>query len=286
MPSCPASALSDDLAEEFSTSGLVVIRGVLEPDELAWLQHETDLLVVDAIERPDATDARYREHPTTGRRVPFRVEYVIDKSKAVRSLVAHPVLLRLMSELAGPAPVVSFDSMVFKVPGEGATVDWHRDIEMSRAGWERNGLGHVINIDVYLDRADESTCVWGIPGSNRWDDETARRRVAELSDGGFCTEGAVPIAMEPGDVLVHDTLVLHGSPPSMSDLRRVVYFGVHPREAELRFGPHDAEFVALRERVLPAAIAWRAGGGHLAGAAVEFRTEHERHWVWDTNIET
>ena len=39
----------------------------------------------------------------------------------------------------------------------------------------------IFNVDFYLDRADMSNCLWGILGSNQWDQPRAERTIAELN---------------------------------------------------------------------------------------------------------
>jgi len=43
--------------------------------------------------------------------------------------------------------------------------------------------------------------------------------IERLKSGGFSTEGAIPISMEPGAVNFHNILVLHGARPGLGPLR-------------------------------------------------------------------
>ncbi len=77
----------------------------------------------------------------------------------------------------------------------------------------------------YLDPSDASKCVWGIPGSNHWTVDDANADIERHNAGGtFDTTGATPIPMQPGDDLLHDIAVLHGSPWAETKLRRVLYY--------------------------------------------------------------
>jgi hypothetical protein len=57
--------------------------------------------------------------------------------------------------------------------------------------------------------------------------------------------------MKPGDVILHDIQVLHGSPAGDGNpLRRTVYYEFRPGEIEQEFGPHTLEYLSLKQQVL------------------------------------
>jgi phytanoyl-CoA hydroxylase len=220
----------------------------------------------------------------------FRIEYVVDKTSAGKALLGHPFVLRAVEQLQGPSFVPTWDSMVFKRAGAGAAIGWHRD-----AGTDHNlGSAPIFNVDVYLDPSDGTNCLWAVPGSHRWSEEEAGRAVDELGREGFGTAGAVPLPLRPGDVLLHDILVVHGSPPARSALRRVVNLEFRPAEVELAVGPHLPVYVGLKQRVLLAALAERRQAayarderpfryrGRLEPVAeateIGWRYPHERYW--------
>jgi ectoine hydroxylase-related dioxygenase (phytanoyl-CoA dioxygenase family) len=186
--------------------------------------------------------------------VPFRQEYVAARSAAVRHLLGHPLLARTVLRLQGHDATPTWDSMVFKADGAGAVVPWHRDDE--RQPHER--AAPIFNVDIYLDESDETNALWAVPGSHHWSreraDEEVRRRNASAE---FVSEGAVLVPMQPGDVLLHDIGVLHGSPASRSPLRRVVYFEF--RSASDIIGQsHTAEYCTLKQAMWSRLLADRA----------------------------
>ena len=67
--------------------------------------------------------------------------------------------------------------------------------------------------------------------------------------------------------LLHDILLLHGSPASSSGLRRVVYYEFRPAQAELRLGPHVPAYIRAKQRVLLACLRDRAGAPYAGGEA-------------------
>jgi ectoine hydroxylase-related dioxygenase (phytanoyl-CoA dioxygenase family) len=294
-----AAALSDAEAAAFRGAGALVVRGLLAPGELAALRAQTLPLVERAAaERVRDIDTQYKRHAASGREVPFRIEYVVDKLPACRALLGHPFVLRSVERLQGRDFVPTWDSMVFKLAGAGAAIDWHRD-----AGTDQCDPGvPIFNVDVYLDGSDASNCLWALPGSNRWSDAEAERECARRNAGGFATDGALRLPLEPGDALLHDILLVHGSPPAASGLRRVLYYEFRPADVERRRGPHTPDYLPLKQRVLlaclrdRAATPWARGeepfdyrptgafpAPSLARGEVlpTYRYPHHEHWRWD-----
>lgn len=251
--------ITDEQAQFFLDNGLLLIRKLLRGEELKRMQDETLPFVERAArERVKDGDYLYKRHEITGKEVPFRVEYIIDKTRAGKALLGHPFILRSVEKLQGRNFIPTWDSMVFKMAGGGASIPWHRD-----AGMECCGDRPIFNVDFYLDRADMTNCLWGILGSNHWSTEEAMAKVRELnadleSTGKIKTTGAVPIPMEPGDVIFHNILALHGSPPSQSNLRRVVYYEFRAGEIERSKGPHKPEYIPKKQKLLLACLRDRA----------------------------
>lgn len=291
-----ASAISERDADAFREAGVLVLRGLLGADELAALRVETQALVERAAaSRVEDPDFQYRAHPDGGE-VPFRVEYVVDKLPACRALLGHPFVLRSVERLQGRDFIPTWDSMVWKHPGAGAVVEWHRDCDRSQCDEARP----IFNVDFYLDESDAENGLFALPGSQRWSDEEAARECAERNAAGaFRTDGACPLPLAPGDALLHDVLLVHGSPPARSTLRRVVYYEFRPADLELRLGPHTAAYVPAKQRVLLACLRARAAEP-WAGAEAPYayapseafpaptgdppashRVPHHEYWRWD-----
>ena len=220
------------------------------------MQEQTLPFVKRAVEeRPNDPDYFYRKNPVTGEQVPFRVEYIIDKTHAAKALLGHPFILRSIEKLQGKNFVPTWDSMVFKTEGNGAAIPWHRDAAPYDESLGVDNDVAAINVDFYLDGSDLTNCLWGILGSNRWAANEAAEKVKALNrgveKGEFATDAmTVPLPMNPGDVIFHNTLALHGSPPAQSKLRRVVYFEFRPGEVELAHGPHTRAYLPIKRNVL------------------------------------
>src|SRR5438034_1096396 len=218
------TVINDEDARFFFDNGYLIIRGVVQGEELRRVREVMDALTsYGSAEVREDPDFAYGIGHRTGAKVLKRIEYVIDKSDPMKVLLGHPFILNTVEKLMGPDLIPTWDSMVLKLPGEGIIVPWHRD-----AGTAQVGDKPIFNVDFYLDAADEDTCVWVVPGSQAWSTEETnewlhKRRLCDQTTADFRTTGATPAIMEPGDVLLHNILVLHGSPSNASNKpRRVV----------------------------------------------------------------
>eukprot|EP00026_Physarum_polycephalum_P010957 Phypoly_transcript_11146.p1 GENE.Phypoly_transcript_11146~~Phypoly_transcript_11146.p1 ORF type:complete len:372 (+),score=62.76 Phypoly_transcript_11146:84-1199(+) len=207
------------------------------------------------------------------RGVPFRVEYVVDKMESCKHLIAHPFLLKAIAQIQGPDFLPTWDSMVFKYEGDGVPIKWHRDASADSIGGGFYNYGSKqtkkgtypppIDAGIYLDPANKKlgNCLYAIPGSHFWDDQLASSMISHFTANGFRTIGAEAIEVEPGDMIMHNILILHGSSSCNSPLRRTVYYEFRASEAELNLGPHIPEYIPLKQKMLAECI----------------RTRHERY---------
>lgn len=208
--------ITDAEIEFFDANGYVICRSVLHPDELSHIQQETARLI-DEVLAGGPADKKCTRGPEG---IPFYLNYLHSNPNTFSlRLLAHPFVGDLLTRMVGADFVPLWESLVFKLPGHGSSVPWHRD-DHSIGGRER-----VFNVDIYPDRSTvENSCVWVVPGSHLWDKEQAMEWI-ERGQENFALPGAVPAEVEPGDVLLHHVKVLHGSTVNRSNsLRRVIYF--------------------------------------------------------------
>ena len=245
----------------FRERGWLVLPGVLGGDELAAMRADMERLTRQA--HPGMEDFLFGTGHLDGSEVLRRIQYVVDKSPAARAMMGHPGVLGAVEAIAGPDLFPTQDAMVLKMPGQGIAVLWHRD----RASTDDYpSEPPVFIVDFYLDDADRDTCVWVMPGSHRWSDAKTRDAIARLNRDGFATEGAQPVLLNAGDVLLHNVRLLHGSPPNVSSkLRRVVYYTFHTVHVEWEHGPHTREYIVAKQKVLRACIRERRQVPYAAG---------------------
>ncbi len=224
--------VTDEQVRFFTDNGFLKLENVIEPNELAQLQTAS----LELIERGPASgsspgeraDFQYGRVRGTDRSVLRRIEYFYGKGDYFLRLLAHPVLMDAVRKIIGEQFVPTYDAMVIKMAGSGVEVPWHRDGDgYNKMYWDDPSSGHrfpAANFDFYLDAADQTTGgLWVVPGSNRMrDNESDVLR----SQGGYCeVPGAMLVKMKPGDLLVHDVMLYHGSPETVNaPLRRVIYY--------------------------------------------------------------
>lgn len=271
-----AGPLDEDIGETgadlFRDSGALIIRGLIDADELQALQSESMALIKQAM-HATLEDTKFKTHTRTGETVPFRIEYLVAKSRAAQRLLGHPYVLNSMVRLLGEDLVPTWDSMVFKQDGRGAVIPWHRDQRMGTV----LDAPIAVNVDFYLDDATLENCLWAIPGSQGWSDAETDAFVEARTGGSFSLEGAEPIPMQAGDVLLHDVFVLHGSPETQSALRRVIYYEFRSASGIEKWGPHTGEYSRLKKDVLQFCQSLRRQGEAIS-TAPQLRIPHEDHW--------
>ena len=247
LPSVSTSPyhLTPEQIAHFDAHGYVVLPGRIPADLLARLQNAADdwiaagrALGPDHPEGPD-----YQWATRGGARRMFRVDYLHGKgSPASLELLGSPAVLGIAESLAGPDLVPTYESLVFKDTGDGAAIDWHQDAVHPRTH-------RIFNIDVYLDASKAGEGALRVaPGSH-----LAPVDVCQLQDEfGWDAPGVVQVELEPGDVLVHDVMVVHGSEAVTGNrLRRTIYYEFRAAEQIRTEGPWDAEWVDRRMRLLP-----------------------------------
>jgi hypothetical protein len=135
--------------------------------------------------------------------------------------------------------------MVFKNAGDGAPIHWHQDAVHPRT-WR------IYNVDIYLDdsRAGEGA-LRVVPGTHR-----GKADICALEEGhGWDIPGSTEVALSAGDVLIHDVMIVHGSPPVTGNaLRRTIYYEFRAAEEIEAEGPWDREWIDARLRLMPLAL--------------------------------
>lgn len=208
--------ITDEDIQYFDENGFVILRAIIQPDELAEINRES-LRLIDEILAGGKADAWCSRGPEG---VPYYLRYLHSHPNTFSlRLLAHPCIADLLHRMVGVDFIPCFESLVFKLPQRGSSVPWHRD-DQHFAKTQR-----IFNVDIYPDASTvDNGCVWIVPGSHMWSVEEAAAMI-ERGNEDFRLPNAVPAEMQPGDILLHHTRVLHGSQLNTSrQLRRVIYF--------------------------------------------------------------
>ncbi len=223
-------ALNEEQLAFFAANGYLHLRGVLEPAELAAVREAETRVTGPAMTLPlKSPDYKYHTDPETGRPVLFRVEVLQQKDPVIMKLHGNPRILAIMQSIFGADFLPFSFNMVFKAPGFGPSVPWHRDPAYCR-------IDHGINCGIYLDDADaENGMISVMPGSHK---RASRIQLQDaIHEHGFNLPGAVPVPAKAGDLVIHNENVLHGSRTVRSQRqRRVIYYGARSIREQLARG--------------------------------------------------
>lgn len=244
--------LSGEEIEFFDRNGYLILRNRIPAGMVHDLRQATEHWMTMGEEQhrigpveDQAADFRFAQRD--GHEVMFRVDYVHSKGDAVSlQLLGCPQMLGIAESLAGPNFVPTYESLVFKQAGDGAPINWHQDAVHPRSH-------RIFNVDVYLDHSQAGAgALRIIPGSQTRPADICR--IEEAS--GWDVPQAIEVEMAPGDVLLHDVMLVHGSPSTVGKaLRRTIYYEFRPAEQILTEGPWDADWVDARLRLIPLGLA-------------------------------
>jgi len=203
----------------FHAQGFLRMPGLIQGPELELLRAESARVVDQGVARDG--DHHLYHTLADGREAYWRSEDMFRRHACFRAVAVHPQLLENIAQCLGESFYPWNDSLVVKTPG-GDAVAWHQDPPYGDP--VRTATYPIPNFttDIYLDDSDpENGCVYAIPGhhlvgSVRLDDKSPE----EL----FTRCGAVPVRMQPGDVLLHALSTPHGSHPNRSQRSRRTFY--------------------------------------------------------------
>ena len=295
--------LDPEIVDAYWRCGFYVFEGVLGDEELADIEADL-LDIQDRLptERGSPVDAKGRpalgasnEAPTlfwskpladpfggtaqaSGRHpvkmlepkpaadAPEKVVYLIlgslQFSDACLRVYGHPELLRVAASINGDDFVPFNEALFIKEPGLGASVAWHQDgaTHWDNPDWDP-GI-HGFNFMGQLYGCTAANGVWVVPGSHAEGKVDIAARVAEV--GSERLPDAVPLICAPGDVVINNRQLLHGSFANTSqDWRVTVNFGFHRRSSVLgvqggglhnEAAVYDAERIRRRARLIALGI--------------------------------
>lgn len=249
--------LSEDQVRFFDENGYLVLKQWITGELLErlqqagqrWIERGESLRArqlaqeLDGEELEQVDDLAFAKRQ--GGEVFFRVNYVHNKGEvASLELLGSPQVLGVAESLCGENFVPTYESMVFKKAGDGEKIPWHQDAVHTRKY-------RVFNFDLYL---DESKIGGGalrvVPKSQT----VIHDACAVAVQHGWDLPGVIHVELEPGDVLLHDVMVLHGSERTLGrNLRRTIYYEFRAAEMILDEGPWDESWIDQRMRLIPVA---------------------------------
>lgn len=186
----------------------------------------------------------------------------LQHSMAHLRLYGHPDLLAIAAAVNGDDFTPFNESLWIKLPRLGGSVAWHQD---GWTHWDSPHLDagtHGFNFMMQLHGCDGANGLWVLPGSH----DRGRIDIAALAAqaGSDMLPDAVPLVCSPGDLVICNRQIVHGSFANTSDrLRVTLNCGFHRRSSVLgvRSGGihnpvalYDDDYIRHRSRILGYAI--------------------------------
>ena len=194
--------------------------------------------------------------PQPSKNSPEKIVYLIlgtlQFSDELLRTYAHPELLKVAEQINGEDFVPFTDALFIKEPGMGASVAWHRD---GTTHWDSPNFDertHGFNFMIQLYGCTEENGVWVVPGTHKKRYVDIAKMVSDA--GSERVEDAVPMICNPGDVVISNRQVVHGSfANTSSDWRITINQGFHRRKSVLGVkggGLHGEPAIYNAERII------------------------------------
>ena len=224
----------------FSEEGYEIIPNLLTTQQVEWANTSLAELIDQGfegvqyeVEVKEGTNQQHR------RDLVRKITHYTKRSPYLRSISLLPVLLRHVEELLGSKSEMVVENALLKPPFIGRDKPWHQDSAIFDLPVDCPVVGAWIS----LDQADEENgCMQVIPGSHK------KGAVPHymLKDWQLCDrdvpEGeTVNIPLNPGDCLLWDGLLFHGSQPNKSSRRR--------RALQFHYKPASVPWIKKEERL-------------------------------------
>lgn len=163
---------------------------------------------------------------------PFILSGSLQFSDAALRLYAHPSLLAVAAAINGE-DFAPFNEVLFiKDPGLGAAVSWHQDGDTHWDSPDFDEDIHGFNFMAQVYGSTPVNGVWVIPGTHKLGKLDITKMVE--ASGSERIDGAIPIVCDPGDVVICNRQLVHGSfANSGFEPRLTINFGFHKRSSVL-----------------------------------------------------
>lgn len=224
---------------DFDKDGFVVLRGVFSADLLDRIR-QLLLEVIPYAERQleDPFCKYYLRH-----RADQGVLYdLVQRHPEFEQMARKQEILDTIAEVVGPDILLYENSVVYKPKGRQNGVPFHQDF-ISRPNEPVKFIAWMA-----IDRVTkESGALKVVPGSHRggflpWHRVEGETHHDRINADALNVNGLMHVELEPGDVLIFNQLVVHGSDEMHTDSLRLVYRASYQGFDEI-FVPRGAPLV-------------------------------------------
>lgn len=224
------------IAAEFRNSGVAVVRGFLDPDEIAELQLETKMLYEEGIKHPVtyrhgnlAYEILPEEH--FGKRYMIQAYWFAWARSYFDRFRSNPKFLAILEPLLGNNIKQVTQQIHWKPPGARLTgYRFHQDLRFRQAKDQyEDVVRDTVTVGIAIDRATtENGCLRVVPNthtmgylglSDNGEGQLMKgvTQDDELRSVGIDPANVVNMELEPGDLVMWGLLTVHGSLPNESD---------------------------------------------------------------------
>ncbi|MGH6986703.1 MAG: phytanoyl-CoA dioxygenase family protein [Caulobacteraceae bacterium] len=262
-------AAIEETAEALQRDGAAVLRGVVPED---WIGRMREAIEAE-LAAPSSTSAEYGR--IAGR---FYGDFFLWlRNEDFRAFALASPLPKVAARLMKSERVnLFYDQLFVKEPGSVASTPWHQDLPY----WPVKGE-QVVSIWVPFDPVGpENGAVSYVKGSHAWGVAFAPQAFDEKNAAAFAGSGLQPMpaieahpdrypllsfTLDPGDVLAHLPLTIHGAPGNASKRRRralaLRYLG-----EDARYDPRPGTFLDMESVRAHVPRPDLAAGAPMAGA--------------------
>lgn len=225
MQTMDATMLSQDQTRRYQDRGFLLGPRVLSDDQIDVLCGETMRVI-------DSRGDNMRPQPVmlhnmgTPQQQVWQIVNIWQVSEPFAALMRHPQIVEAAAQLTDARELyIWHDQIQYKPAATGGANWWHQDSIYWPVHREKD---QQLTAWVALDDADiDNGCMWMIPGSHRWGNQTQylhdKRQAMGLArfnelDVDHRGESITPVAcpVKRGHVHFHHPLTWHGSPANQS----------------------------------------------------------------------
>jgi len=234
--------ITEEQKNSYLTQGYAIFKNAVPQDLLERWQKKSQQLEQEAItaylENRLPNHIAVSNHDIKPKVMRYNNLYREAPSLTLKLLSSQPLMM-IMRELCGQGCIPLQLDMLYKQQHPHPTVNWHQDAPHSRAY-------PFLNMGIYLDNADAGDgCLRCVPQS--------QHQLCDIeslaSVHGWNIPDTIEIPAQAGDIIVHDMMVLHGSPPKRTPgARRTLYFECRPIQALQEESHNSLEWIELRKQ--------------------------------------
>lgn len=194
----------EGLRQAFDQDGYAIVRKVLDPDLVAEANQHVEWLI-----------ERHPDHQ------PERLGYwLVPSDPFWLRLVSDSRLVDVAEAVVGPDIALFAADYIAKPPRSGQKVAWHQDASY----WPLEPMRVVTLWVAYTHSVPENGCVRVIPGTQNMslqprdpeEQDFQGEMLRGMDQSLISTDAAVDFILEPGDVSLHNPMIIHGSNANVS----------------------------------------------------------------------